>query len=95
MVFVISVVLFLFMLELFLIFLPPILKKGDRRVLRYFNKYGRRLIFLIRIRKISKDVTLTLLIMDPNSTSDIAVQLEQYCFETLLPDLNVDPRVAR
>jgi hypothetical protein len=33
--------------------------------------------------------------MDPNSTSDIAVQLEQYCFETLLPDLNVDPRVAR
>ena len=95
MVLVISVVLFLFMLELFLIFLPPILKKGDRRVLRYFNKYGRRLIFLIRIRKISKDVTLTLLIMDPNSTSDIAVQLEQYCFETLLPDLNVDPRVAR
>lgn len=60
-------------------FMPSILKKGDRRVLRYFHKYG------------FKDVTLTLLIMDPNSTSDIAVQLEQYCMDTLLPDLNVDP----
>ena len=29
--------------------------------------------------------------MDPNSTSDMAVQLEQYCMDTLLPDLNVDP----
>lgn len=60
-------------------FMPSILKKGDRRVLRYFHKYG------------FKDVTLTLLIMDPNSTSDIAVKLEQYCMDTLLPDLNVDP----
>lgn len=49
-------------------------------MLRYFHKYG------------FKDVTLTLLIMAPtNSTSDIAVQLEQYCMDTLLPDLNVDP----
>ena len=40
MVLVISVVLFLFMLELFLILCRPtgILKKGDRRVLRYFHK---------------------------------------------------------
>lgn len=60
-------------------FMPSILKKGDRRVLRYFHKYG------------FKDVTLTLLIMVSNSTSDIAVQLEQYCMDTLLPDLNVDP----
>lgn len=59
-------------------FMPSILKKADRRVLRYFRKYG------------FKDVTLTLLIMNSNSTSNIAVQLEQYCFDTLLPDLNVD-----
>lgn len=60
-------------------FMPSILKKGDRRVLRYFHKYG------------FTDVTLTLLIIDTNSTSDMAVQLEQYCMDTLLPDLNVDP----
>lgn len=59
--------------------MPSILKKGDRRVLRYFHKYG------------FTNVTLTLLIMDTNSTSDMAVQLEQYCMDTLLPDLNVDP----
>lgn len=59
-------------------FMPSILKKGDRRVLRYFHKYG----FI--------NVTLTLLVMDSNSTSEIAVQLEQYCMDTLLPDLNVD-----
>lgn len=69
------------MLELFLTLCRPtgILKKGDRRVLRYFNKYG------------FTNVTLTLLVMDSNSTSEIAVQLEQYCMDTLLPDLNVDP----
>ena len=61
-------------------FMPSILKKGDRRVLRYFHKYGTRQ---------RTNVTLTLLIMD--STSDMAVQLEQYCMDTLLPDLNVDP----
>lgn len=59
--------------------MPSILKKGDRRVLRYFHKYG------------FTNVTLTLLIMDPNSTSEMAVQLEQYCMDILLPDLNVDP----
>ena len=57
--------------------MPGILKKED--VLRYFHKYG------------FKDVTLTLLIMDANSTSEMDVQLEQYCMDTLLPDLNVDP----
>jgi len=60
-------------------FMPSILTKGDRRVLRYFHKYG------------FTNVTLTLLVMDPNSTSEMAVQLEQYCMDTLLPDLNVDP----
>lgn len=81
MVLVISVVLFHYTLELFLTLCRPtgILKKGDRRVLRYFHKYG------------FENVTLTLLIMDSNSTSNMAVQLEQYCMDTLLPDLNVDP----
>jgi len=36
-------------------------------------------------------IILHLLIMEPNSTSDMAVQLEQYCMDTLLPNLNVDP----
>lgn len=55
-------------------FMPSILKKGDRQVFRYFHKYG------------FTNITLTLLILDPNSTSDMAVQLEQYCIDTLLPD---------
>jgi hypothetical protein len=59
-------------------FMPSILKKGDRRVLRYFHKYG------------FQGVTLTVLIMEPNSTSEMAVELEQYCMDTLTPDLNVD-----
>jgi hypothetical protein len=59
-------------------FMPSILKKGDRRVLRYFHKYG------------FQDVTLTLLIMEKNSTSEMAVELEQYCMDTLTPNLNVD-----
>jgi hypothetical protein len=37
-------------------FMPSILSKSDRKVLRYFNKYG------------FKDVNLTLFIMDKNST---------------------------
>jgi hypothetical protein len=28
--------------------------------------------------------------MEPNSTNDMAVELEQYCMDTLTPDLNVD-----
>jgi len=59
-------------------FMPSILSKGDRRVLRYFHKYG------------FQGVTLTLLIMEPNSSSEKAVELEQYCMDTLSPDLNVD-----
>ena len=59
-------------------FMPSILSKGDRRVLRYFHRYG------------FQDVTLTLLVMEYNSTKDMAVELEQYCIDTLNPDLNVD-----
>ena len=47
-------------------------------MLRYFNKYG------------FEGVTLTLLVMESGSTSDIAVALEQYCMDTLKPDFNVD-----
>lgn len=59
-------------------FMPSILAKGDRRVLRYFHKYG----FL--------NVKLKLYIMDRNSTSEMAVELEQYFIANLSPDLNVD-----
>lgn len=59
-------------------FMPSILAKGDRRVLRYFHKYG------------FEDVSLTLCIMEDGATSQMAVELEQYFINTLAPDLNVD-----
>ena len=59
-------------------FMPSILAKADRRVLRYFRKYG------------FEGVTLTLLVMQPGSTSQMAVELEQYCMDFLSPYLNVD-----
>jgi len=58
--------------------MPLILAKGDRRVLRYFHKYG------------FKDITLTLYIRIYNATSQMAVQLEQYFMNTVLPFLKVD-----
>jgi len=59
-------------------FMPSILAKGDRRVLRYFHKYG------------FKDVSLTLYKMENGATSQMALELEQYFINTLAPDLNVD-----
>lgn len=59
--------------------MPSILNKADRRVLRYFRKYGW-----------NQNVTLTLLIIESGSTSNIAVELEQFCMDTLKPNLNVD-----
>ena len=59
-------------------FMPSILAKGDRRVLRYFHKYG------------FKDVSLTLCLMEDGATSQMAVELEQYFINKLAPDLNVD-----
>jgi len=59
-------------------FMPSILAKADRRVLRYFRKYG------------FEGVTLTLLVMQQGSSSQMAVELEQYCMDLLSPDLNVD-----
>lgn len=59
-------------------FMPSILAKGDRRVLRYFHKNG------------FKNVSLTLYIMENGATSEMAVELEQYFINELAPDLNVD-----
>lgn len=64
---------------------PSILKAKSRRVLRYFNKYG------------FKNASLTIYIMNENSTLDEIVKLEQYFIDTLFgfatassPNLNVD-----
>jgi hypothetical protein len=66
-------------------FMPSILAKADRRVLRYFNKYG-----------FSK-IKLTLFILDYNSSLQFTdetwkqvLELEQYYIDSLSPNLNVD-----
>lgn len=59
-------------------FMPSILARTDRKVLRYFNKYG------------FKNVKLTLFIMDSTSSWEQVIELEQYFIDTLLPSLNVD-----
>jgi hypothetical protein len=59
-------------------FMPSILARADRRVLRYFNKYG------------FDDVKLTLFILDYNSSWEQVLELEQYCIDNLSPNLNVD-----
>lgn len=60
--------------------MPSILSKSDRRVLRYFNKYG------------FKNVKLTLLILNPssNSTWKEVIELEQKYIDLKSPNLNVD-----
>lgn len=62
--------------------MPSILSKADRRVLRYFRKYG------------FKDTELTLFIMESSSTADMAIELEQYFMDILSPVLNVDKIAA-
>jgi len=57
-------------------FMPSILNKADRKVLRYLNKYG------------FTDIKLILLILDSNWEQ--VLELEQYYIETLSPKLNVD-----
>ena len=52
-------------------FMPSILKKADRKVLRYLNKYG------------FTDIKLILLILDSNSTWEQVLELEQYYIDTL------------
>ena len=58
--------------------MPSILAKADRKVLRYFNKYG------------FEDIDLTLFIMNKESTRDQIIELEQYLIDNISPELNVD-----
>src|ERR1700743_352237 len=51
-------------------FMPSILSKADRRVLRYFNKYG------------FKDVKLSLYILDDNASIDDVLNLEKYYIDS-------------
>jgi len=57
--------------------MPSILAKSDRKVLRFFNKYG------------FKDVKLTLFIMNSDCSWDQVIELEQYFIDHLSPNLNV------
>lgn len=60
-------------------FMPSILKKGDRKVLRYFNKHG----FV--------NIKLTIIIVkDQNISLDNLIELEQYYINNVKPNLNVD-----
>ena len=61
-------------------FMPSILSKADRRVLRYFNKYG------------FKDVKLSLYILDDNASIDDVLNLEKYYIDSFPKDslLNIE-----
>ena len=59
-------------------FMPSILNKADRKVLRYFKENG------------FKNVKLTLLILNNGATWEQAIELEQYYIDLLSPTLNVD-----
>ena len=59
-------------------FMPSILNKADRKVLRYFKANG------------FKNVKLTLLILNSEATWEQAIELEQYYIDILSPKLNVD-----
>ena len=54
-------------------FMPSILSKADRRVLRYFNKYG------------FKDVKLSLYILDDNASIEDVLNLEKYYIDYFRP----------
>lgn len=58
-------------------FIPSILTKADRRVLRYFRKYG------------FTEITLTLHVLT-SETRITSLELEQYFLDTMRPNLNVD-----
>lgn len=61
-------------------FMPSILSKADRRVLRYFNKYG------------FKDVKLSLYILDDNASIEDVLSLEKYYIDYYPKDslLNIE-----
>lgn len=58
--------------------LPSILVKSDRKVLRYFKKYG------------FNNVKLTLCIINFTATWEHLIELEQYYIDLISPNLNVD-----
>jgi hypothetical protein len=58
--------------------MPSILKTKAGRVLRYLNKYG------------FTNIKLIIYIMNPNSSLDQVVELEQQVMDSLKPNLNVD-----
>ena len=61
-------------------FFPSILSKADRRVLRYFNKYG------------FKDVKLSLYILDDKASIDDVLNLEKYYIDSFSKEslLNIE-----
>ena len=59
-------------------FMPSILSKADRKVIRYFNKYG------------FSQVKLTLFILEEHFTWEQVIELDQYFIDSLSPNLNVD-----
>jgi len=59
-------------------FMPSILSRADRRVLRHFNKYG------------FDNVRLILYILDANYSWEQVLELEQYYIDLFSPNLNVD-----
>jgi len=59
-------------------FMPSILQKSDRKVLRYFNKHG------------FNNVKLTLFILESTATWEQIIELEQYYIDFISPNLNVD-----
>lgn len=59
-------------------FMPSILSRADRRVLRYFNKYG------------FDNVKLILYILEANYSWEQVLELEQIFIDSLSPNLNVD-----
>ena len=59
-------------------FMSSILSRADRRVLRYFNKYG------------FENVRLILYILEDNCSWEHVLELEQYFIDFLSPNLNVD-----
>ena len=58
--------------------MPSILSKADRKVIRYFNKYG------------FSQVKLTLFILEEHFTWEQVIELEQYFIDSLSSNLNVD-----
>lgn len=58
--------------------MPYIFTKADRKVIRFFKENG------------FKNVNLTLLILNYDSTWEQVINLEQYCIDLLSPKLKVD-----